>query len=246
MASHFLDFFSGQAESYARFRPDYPAELFSFISALASSNDLAWDCATGNGQAAIALARHFKKVIATDASQEQISRAFAGENIEYRVSSAESSGLADQSIDLITVAQAVHWFDFERFFTECRRVLKESGVVAIWAYGLSSVSPQIDAIVSRLYHETLGPYWPKQRRYVEEKYESIPFPFEEIPMDKFIIRKVWELEQFLGYLNSWSAVQRYMSRMGKNPVDEIREELGAKWKEQMPVIWPVYLRVGIA
>ena len=174
----FKDHFSNQAADYARFRPRYPREMFEYLGTTAPGRKLAWDCATGNGQAAVELAEVFDRVIATDASEKQIANAQPHERVEYRVAPAEESSVESDSIDVIVVAQALHWFDLDRFYAEARRVLKPRGVLAASAYNLLRIEPAIDAIVDRYYHEVVGPFWPPERKLVEN-FGDLPFPFHE-------------------------------------------------------------------
>lgn len=243
----FKDYFSAHAAHYAQFRPHYPEALFAYLASIAPDRTLAWDCATGNGQAAVALAQHFHQVIATDASERQIESTEQHERVQYRVASAERSGLKDRSLDLITVAQALHWFDLPAFFVEAQRVLKADGVVAVWAYNLLTVAPEVDAVVNRFYRETTGPFWPPEREMIEAGYSTIEFPFEKTATPHFEMRASWTLEQLLGYLRTWSATQRFIGARGFDPVDSLGEELRPFWSEadeQRTVRWPLDVRVG--
>ncbi|MCG8433115.1 MAG: class I SAM-dependent methyltransferase, partial [Gammaproteobacteria bacterium] len=196
MGGEFKDHFSGHARDYALYRPDYPGALYQFLLEETSGNACAWDCGTGNGQVACALQPHFKKVIATDASIEQISAASRKDGIEYRVCLAESSGIKESSVDLITVAQALHWFDFDAFYSEAKRVLKPSGVIAVWTYGLHQISNDVDPISERFYKDIVGEFWPPERRFVEEGYSSIPFPFDELSVPGFEMSVNWDFHQY--------------------------------------------------
>jgi SAM-dependent methyltransferase len=243
----FKDHFSGHAVEYAKFRPHYPDELFEYLASIPPRHELAWDCATGNGQAAVGLARHFKSVIATDASAQQIESADPGDRISYRVAPAEASGIDSSSVDLILVAQALHWFDFDAFFTEAKRVLKGNGVLAISSYKVLEIAPEIDAIIRKFYRETTGPFWPPERELVETDYKSIKFPFAELPPIRFEMRERWSLYQLGGYLRTWSATQKFIAARGFDPVDSVVEELGRVWKnpeEVREIKWPLHLRVG--
>ena len=208
--------------------------------------DLVWDCGTGNGQAAASLARHFKDVIATDGSAKQLAEAPALPNVEYRVATAETSGLLSHSCDLITVAQALHWFDLDKFYAEAKRVLKPGGKLAVWCYGNSTIAPDIDVIDEHFYAVTLKGYWDPLRRLIDEGYRTIPFPFAEIKTPEFQLVMEWTLDQFIGYLDSWSAVQAYKTKNGKSPVPEVRSKLEKLWSEgiKRKVSWPLCLRVG--
>lgn len=243
----FKDHFSGHASDYARFRPRYPAELFDYLARIAPGRDRAWDCATGNGQAAVALAEHFARVIATDASAQQIANAEPHARVEYRVAPAELSGLHSESVDLVTVAQALHWFDIPAFFDEAHRVLRAGGIVAVWAYNLVTISPDIDALMLHFYRETTGPFWPAERDIVEAGYRTIVFPFEEITPPDIAMEAEWNLEQVLGYLRTWSATQKFIAARGFDPVDGVAREILRLWpksEERKRVAWPLALRVG--
>jgi SAM-dependent methyltransferase len=243
----FKDHFSGHAAEYARFRPRYPDALFEYFAELAPSREAAWDCATGNGQAAVALADHFRRAIATDASAQQIDSAERHHRVEYRVAPAEQSGLEAASIDLVTVAQALHWFDIPAFSAEASRVLKPGGIVAVWAYNLLNVSPEIDRLVNRFYSETTGPFWPPERDIVESGYRNIEFPFEEITPPAFAMQTRWNIDQLLGYLRTWSATQKFIAARGFDPVVSFGEELRPCWPDgDAPrlVSWPLSIRIG--
>ena len=243
----FKDHFSGHAADYARFRPGYPAALFLYLASLAPEHKRAWDCATGNGQAARGLANHFRYVVATDASAEQIKNAEEHERVEYRVAAAEKSGLDAGSIDLVTVAQALHWFDIPAFFREVQRVLKPNGIVAVWAYNLLSVSPPIDRLIMEFYEETTGPFWPPERTIVESGYREVEFPFAELTPPSFELETRWTLHQVLGYLRTWSATQKFVAARGFDPVILLGQEIAPFWKdadEPRMIHWPLSLRVG--
>jgi SAM-dependent methyltransferase len=245
---NFKDHFSKQAADYAIFRPGYPQELFAYLGSSAPSRRLAWDCGTGNGQAAVGLASVFSRVMATDASEKQIANAQLYERVEYRVAPAESSGIQAETVDLIMVAQALHWFDLDRFYAEARRVLKPNGVLAASAYKFLHITPEIDQLVNhRYYSGVVGPFWPPERVLVE-KFEQLPFPFSEIQTPSFEMIAQWNLEHLVGYLRSWSASQRFIAANQRNPLHEIADELSAAWgdtKQTRRVIWPLTLRVGI-
>lgn len=243
----FHDHFSSVADSYARFRPRYPAALFTYLAGLAPGRGLAWDCATGNGQAAAGLAAHFERVIASDASAEQVARATPRAGVEYRVAPAEASGLDAASVDLVTVAQAVHWFDLPAFYAEVRRVLKPRGVLALSCYGLARFGDAaLDAAIDRFYEETIGPYWPPQRRLIESGYRTLDFPFAEIAAEPFSIDAEFSLEDLGGYLRTWSGTQRYTAARGEDPVPALLDALAPRWggAQRRPVFWPLSLRLG--
>jgi SAM-dependent methyltransferase len=243
----FKDYFSGHARDYALARPTYPKELFVYLASLCTARQLAWDCGTGNGQAAVDLAEHFTRIIASDASAEQLRQAVAHEQIEYRHTPAEQTPFAAQSFDLITVAQALHWFDIPAFFREAKRVLKTRGVLAVWSYESCSINAPVDAVVGRYYNDIIGADWPPERKLVAEGYSSIEFPFAEIKPPAFNMHVSWTLDHFLGYLDSWSATRRYQQRTQENPLDLIRNELSEAWGTNATarvVTWSLNIRVG--
>jgi SAM-dependent methyltransferase len=242
-----VDHFSQVSAGYAAFRPRYPDALFDFLASVAPASTAAWDCATGNGQAAISLAQHFSQVIATDASEEQIAHATPHPRVTYRVAPAERSGLDDRSVDLVTVAQAAHWLDRPRFYAEARRVLRPSGVVAVWTYSLFAIAPEIDAVLRAFYSETVGPFWPPERKLTEAGYRTLDFPFPEIPVPPFAIEQALTLEEVAGYVRTWSATQGYVRRHGKDPVDGLIVELRPLWGDsatRRTARWPIGMRVG--
>ena len=243
----FKDHFSAQAADYAKFRPRYPREMFEYLRTMAPGRKLAWDCATGNGQAAVHLAEVFDRVIATDASEKQISNATPHEHVQYRVAPAENSGIQSATADLIMVAQALHWFDLPRFYEEARRALKSDGVLAASAYNLLHIEPAIDAAVNRYYYEVVGPFWPPERKLVEQ-FETLPFPFQEMDPPRFEMSAQWNLEHLVGYLRSWSSTQRFIGAKGSDPLQQITDDLRAVWgdaEQTRRIIWPLTLRVGI-
>jgi len=241
------DHFSGHADRYEAFRPTYPEALFAYLAELCPFHDLAWDCATGNGQAAVTLAAYFRAVIATDASHKQIGQAHPRENVRYLVAPADEVPLDDSSVDLVTVAQALHWLDLTGFYAEVRRVIRPGGVIAVWCYQLHTIAPEIDAIVHHLYADIVGADWPPERRLVEEGYRTLAFPFEELHSPPFQMVHSWDLDHLLGYLGSWSSSQRYRTRTGLDPLGLIRTELEAAWGDPgqtRDVTWPLHLRAG--
>jgi SAM-dependent methyltransferase len=242
----FPDHFSQQAPEYAQYRPRYPAALYEYLASLTPGHEQAWDAGTGNGQAALGLARHFRSVMATDPSEQQIDLALPHERVAYRVAMAEHSGLDAHSIDLITAAQAVHWFDLDRFYAEARRVLRPNGILAVWCYNLTEITPEVDRVMASYYHEVLGEFWPPQIRTVDEHYRTLPFPFDEIAAPEFAIETTWSLTDLFGYLRSWSAAQKCREALGVDPLDEKRAEFESAWGTTVDrvVRWRLYLRVG--
>jgi len=239
----FKDRFSGHAAEYALYRPHYPRELFQHLASLAPNRDVAWDCATGNGQAAEMLAEFFAQVIATDASEKQIANAIAHPRVKYEVAPAEASGLANESVSLIMVAQALHWFDLEKFFAEAKRVLQPGGILAASSYNLFRVGPEIDRLVDEFYRQTVGPYWDFERTLVETGYRTINFPFGEIEAPTFAMTAEWSLDHALNYLRTWSATKNFIAARGFDPVDLLGQELKPFWNRSRRVEWPLSLIV---
>ena len=244
----FADHFSGVSAGYAAFRPRYPDALFDFLADAAPAREAAWDCATGNGQAALGLARHFARVIATDASDAQIAHATPHPRVTYRVAPAEASGLGDRSVDLVTAAQAVHWFDRPRFWAEVRRVLRPGGgVIAVWTYWFFSIAPELDAIVQRFYKETVGPFWPPERKLTEDRYRTIDFPFTEFAVPQFTIEQPLTLDDVAGYIRTWSATRGFVQHHGRDPVETLVADLAPAWGDPRTprfARWPVAVRAG--
>jgi SAM-dependent methyltransferase len=243
----FKDHFSTQADAYSRFRPRYPASLFAWLADQAPARERAWDSATGNGQAALDLARHFRAVIATDASAQQIAHAPDAAGVDYAVCRSESSPLATASVDVVFVAQALHWFDLDAFHEEVRRVCRAGALLAVCCYGLCRIAPALDEVVDYFYADTLGPYWPPERRLVETGYRDLPFPFETLPQPEFSMTRDWHLGDLVGYLGSWSAVARYRAREGRDPLPDVAAALADVWGDPAAareIRWPLHLRVG--
>ena len=243
----FKDHFSGQATEYAKFRPQYPRALFQFVAAKSPNNRLALDCATGNGQAAVALAEFFESVIAIDASANQIEKAAPNDRVEYRVAPAESTGLPSNSCDAITVAQALHWLDLDLFYAEARRVLKPGGILAVWAYNYLRIWPEVDAVVKHFHDEVVGPFWPPERKIVGRGYLDLPFPFGGIETPAFQIEVRWSLQHLLGYLHTWSATKRFEAANRSDPVAVIAGGLARAWgnpNEPRLACWPLTIQIG--
>ncbi|MBC9796040.1 class I SAM-dependent methyltransferase [Sinomicrobium weinanense] len=241
------DNFSQHSKAYSQFRPGYPPELITYLASIANGHECMWDCGTGNGQLAVALSGHFQKVYATDLSKNQIANARQKENVIYKVENAEKSGFSDRQFDLITVAQAIHWFNFDAFYSEVNRTLKADGAFAVTGYALLKVDADTDRVVQRLYSDILGGYWDKERRYIDELYQTIPFPFREEKAPDFKSEYQWTSEQLTGYLETWSAMRHYIRENGENPVDLVRDELKESWgnREKKKVTFPMMLRVGM-
>lgn len=242
------DHFSRQAPDYAKYRPNYPDALFSWLADHAPGRDLAWDVGCGNGQAAVPLARHFRQVWATDLSVAQIDRAGLHPQVEYRAAPCHDSGLPAASCDLITVAQAIHWFDFDLFYAEARRVLKPGGLLAAWTYTLLRGTPALNAAIEAFYAEVLAPWWPPQRRWVEQGYAGMPFPFVPVsPVPAFEIRLSWTLTDLIHYVGTWSAVQRCLAETGQDPSHDLFARLLPLWGDpamRREIVWPIALLAG--
>jgi SAM-dependent methyltransferase len=245
--ARFKDHFSGHAADYAAFRPTYPAPLFDFLATLPERRALAMDCATGNGQAALGLAERFDHVLALDASAEQLANAWPHPRVTYRQARAEATGAADHTVDLVCVAQALHWFDFDLFYAEARRVLVPGGAIAAVTYDLARITPALDRLIDRLSQQIVGTYWPPERRWVDERYRTIPFPFAEVAAPSLEIEAHWDLGQLLHYFGTWSSVRRYQAATGRDPVKLLQDELAAAWGDPAAVrriAWPLFLRAG--
>ncbi len=237
----YKDHFSAHAALYAAARPDYPTALFSWLAGQCVQQQRAWDCATGNGQAAVGLAPWFDEVIASDASAEQVAHARPQGNVSFRCFPAEAPELAAASVDLITVAQALHWFAIDEFFSRLDPVLRPQGILAIWCYGQCQITSPIDAIVSHFYEQIVGPYWPPERTLVEEQYQSVAFPYSACAVPAFSMEKHWRCEQLCNYLASWSATRRYIKERGQDPVPALYEQLQPHWSQavEKTVCWPL-------
>lgn len=240
------DNFSTQSADYAKFRPVYPQALIDYLLSLSESHEMCWDCGTGNGQLAVKLAETFRKVYATDISEKQLSNATIRPNIDYSLQPAEKTNFPDQHFDLITVAQAAHWFDHARFNQEVKRLLKPNGVIALFGYGLVQIEGEIGEIVTRFYWDVTNPYWDPERDHIEEEYSTIPFPFEEVnDVPAFAIQSEMTLDQLTGYISTWSAVQHYIRKNGHSPIDKLYEDLKNVWrKESYLVTFPIFTRIG--
>jgi len=243
----FEDHFSEVAANYAVYRPTYPESLYAWLAGLCDRHDAAWDCGTGTGQAAVGLAAHFDRVYATDPSAEQVAHAAPHPNVAYSVAPAEASGLPDASVDLVTVAVALHWFDLPRFYDEVRRVARPGAAVAAWCYTRAFITPGIDEIVEGYYSGVVGPYWPMERRHVENGYANLPFPFDPIEPAPIAIEARWDLPHLLGYLRTWSATVRAAKALGRDPLEGPMPALKAAWGDPATVRtvrWPLGMRVG--
>lgn len=244
MGQGFQDHFSGHARDYARYRPGYPPALFDWLADAARRRELAWDCATGSGQAAVPLARHFARVVATDGSRAQLAAGQGAEGVRYLAALAEAAPLVDGCVDLVTVAQALHWFDHPRFFREARRVLAPGGLLAAWSYGLARVGDGLDGLLREFHDHVVGRHWPPQRRLVGAGIRDIPMPLQELPAPEFSVERDWSADDMLAYLGTWSAVRRARDA-GESPMDWLAPRLRREWGGPRRVMWPLVLRVGV-
>lgn len=242
----FKDHFSTQSSSYSKYRPEYPKELYRFLSDQCAERALAWDCATGNGQAARGLSEYFNYVHATDASEAQIKNAHGNDNVNFQIANASNSGLEDSSVDLITVAQALHWFDLDAFYKEVKRVLKPGGILAVWSYQNLEIDHEIDPLILHYYNNVVGDYWPKERSHIEDKYVLLDFPFTKLKVPCFTMTVTWTLDHLIGYLESWSATTLYIRENKENPLGEFRKNIKNFWSDGniKRGAWSISLIVG--
>lgn len=238
------DNFSTKSSDYAKYRPAYPEELYRFLKIHLSNQNVAWDCSTGNGQVARELANFFERVEATDISGQQLENAVKKPNINYSKQAAEKTNFPDNYFDLISVAQAIHWFDFDAFYSEVNRVLKPGGIIAVIGYSLFQSNPRTDEVIANFYEHIIGSWWDKERRYLDKQYSTLPFPFEEIQTPNFNREYQWTFEQLIGYLKTWSAVKHYENAKGINPVELIENDLKNTFGNENKVVFPILLRLG--
>ncbi len=240
------DNFSKQANIYSKYRPVYPQALFNCINDTVPQKKLAWDCGTGNGQTAKELCKYFEEIYATDISAKQIENASHADNIIYAIEPAEHTSLKDKSVNLITVSQALHWFNFSAFYKEVKRVGAADSVIAVWAYSLLNISPEIDSIIQHYHFETLKNSWDQERKYVDDGYATIPFPFRQIEHPHFEIKLNWSLMDLEGYLNTWSALQKFIAANNYNPVKDLMAEITPFWPTgaSLQILFPIHLKMG--
>lgn len=240
------DNFSTQSEKYAKYRPTYPSYFFDYLNSIVQNKRNAWDCGTGNGQVAYELAKTFDKVFATDISQSQIDNSLKKDNIFYSVQPAEKTHFDNQLFDLVIVGQAIHWFNFEKFYKEVKRTTKEDALLCVVGYGRLEISEQIDSVITHFYENVIGSYWDKERKYIDENYKTIPFGFKEIQTPDFVNTRHWTLEHLIGYLNTWSAVKHFIKQNFYNPIDKLQPELERLWgnEQTKQVHFPLLLRIG--
>lgn len=243
----FKDYFSQSAEGYAIYRPSYPIDLVNKLADLCPSQNLALDCGCGTGQLSVLLAERFKEVVATDASAAQILKAQKQERVIYRTALAEDSGLSDESVDLITVAQAAHWLNLDMFYQEVERIAKPNAILALITYGVLHVEGSVDPLIQEFYYNTIGDYWPAERKHVEDGYSSLPFPFPEVIVPTINMHAFWNLDELMGYLNTWSAAKEFEKVHHFNPVNQFRTKLLSEWGDpnlKKNITWPLSIRAG--
>lgn len=240
------DNFSQQASLYAAFRPHYPPELYEYIIGCVKNKNTAWDCGTGNGQCAVQLSKYFKKVWATDISEKQLQHATKADNIIYTVQPAEQTAFENRSVDLITVAQAIHWFRFDDFYSEVRRVAAPGATIAVWCYSLLRVNDAINQLLDDFHYHTLKDYWDPERKYIDEAYRNVPFPFEKIESPAFFIERNWTPQHLSGYLHTWSAIQKYIAVHHHSPIPALMEKIQPYWSndQTLKIIFPLHLVLG--
>lgn len=242
------DNFSIQSDSYSLYRPTYPIELAEYLSSLCTQQNSVWDCGTGNGQLAVGLSNFFRKVVATDLSKKQVANAIQKSNIIYKVETAENPAFENDTFDLITVAQALHWFNFDKFYFEVKRTIKSKGIFAAVGYSLLKINPDVDEIINHFYSNVIGKYWDVERNLVDKEYKTIPFPFDEVKIDKtFAIKNYWTIENLKGYLDSWSGVQNFIKDNSYNPVSDIIKEIEKIIPDSsnFETEFPIFIRAGI-
>jgi SAM-dependent methyltransferase len=241
------DNFSIHSDNYKKYRPNYPSDFYKYLNSILPSKIKAWDCGTGNGQVAFELAKTFNSVFATDISHSQIDNAIQGDNIFYSIQPAEKTNFEAQQFDLIIIAQAIHWFDFDKFYKEVRRTAKDNALICVIGYGRLQVSKKIDALITKFYKNTIGIYWDEERKYIDQNYQTIPFPFDEIEVPKFTNSLYWTFEHLMGYINTWSAVKHFIKKNGFNPTDKLRLQIEEQWGFEIKreINFPLLLRIGI-
>lgn len=241
--------FGADSAAYAASRPHYPAGLYAFVAAQCHSRDRAWDCACGNGQAALGLAAHFRQVCATDLSTGQLAAAIHHPTITYAVQSAEAPAFAPASFDAVCVAQALHWFDLDSFWPAVQRLLRPGGIFAAWGYAWFSVTAAVDRVVEEILRPRLAPYWAPQNRLLWQGYREITFPFAPLAAPDFAITVTWTAHQLWNYVGSWSATQRCLEAKGVAALAPVRAALFSAWGKPQtprPVKMPLALRMGRA
>ncbi|MDR5590134.1 class I SAM-dependent methyltransferase [Christiangramia sp. SM2212] len=238
------DNFSGHSKDYAQYRPKYPPEIYNWLKQNLNGFETAWDCGTGNGQVAAELAEFFERVEATDISSNQIKQAIKKSNINYSVQPAEQTNFKNHQFDLIICAQAVHWFNFDKFYSEVKRCLKPDGLIVIMGYGLFRSVSEVNQIIQEFYDGIIGSYWDEERKYLDEEYKTIPFPFQSIKTPGFVRAYEWDIDHFLGYLRTWSAVKHYERQHGEDPVALVEDQLRKAFGDKNEINFPILFKVG--
>jgi ubiquinone/menaquinone biosynthesis C-methylase UbiE len=238
------DLFSKQSSEYAKFRPTYPAELIAEIAERCKQKKTAWDVGTGNGQLAALLANHFDNVFASDLSAQQLANAKQLANVSYFQNDSYSTPFENNSVDLITVAQAIHWFDFGKFYQEVKRVAAPDAIIVVIGYGVMRSTGEVDNIIQDFYHKETGPYWDKERRYLDEEYKTIPFPFQRIDFPEFKMEYRWNIDQLIGYFSTWSALQHLKKATDSDPLPLLRAKFEATGLKEFHLKFPLYVRMG--
>lgn len=238
------DNFSRNSKEYCKYRPTYPAGIFDFIKVHLPAQENVWDCGTGNGQVGVELSKFFTRVEATDISKNQIKHAPKKNNIHYSIQPAEKTNFSSNQFDLIICAQAVHWFDFNKFYREVKRCLKPEGLIIILGYGLFRSNHETNEVIANFYNNIIGSFWDEERKYLEDEYKTIPFPFKELPAPKYVQTYQWEIEHLLGYLRTWSAVKHYEEKYDQDPVAIIEPDLRRTFGKKNEVLFPILFRMG--
>ncbi len=243
----FSDHFSQVAQTYAAYRPHYPAALVDVLADHCAERGLAWDAGCGNGQLSVALAARFEQVIATEPAQAQLDAAERHSNVEYRCEPAEKSTLGSGSVDLVVAAQAAHWFAWPAYVAEVERVAKPGALVALVSYGIVEVEASASAIITHFYRDVVGSYWPKGREHVENGYRDLILPWPTVEAPAIAMTASWTREELLGYIASWSASSKLVATEGRAPFDKLHAELAAVWpstSEHHEIRWPLTLRLA--
>ena len=242
----FADHFSGIASTYAAYRPRYPAELVTELAERCAHREVAWDCGCGNGQLSVALAATFGHVIATDPAQAQLDAAERHDNVDYRCTAAEASGLDAASVDLAVAAQAAHWFDWPRYVAEVERVARPGALVALVSYGVVEISGDASAAIARYYRDDVGAFWPPGRQHVENGYRDLAWPWPEVAAPAIVMRAKWTRDELVGYVASWSATAKLVETRGPALFDALRAKLATTWPdgERREIRWPLAIRLA--
>lgn len=243
----FKDHFSTHSAGYAAYRPTYPASLADSLADLCQGTDTALDAGCGTGQLSVLLTKRFNCVVATDASPQQIEKAQPHPRVTYRVAPAEGSGLPDRSVDLVTAAQAAHWFDLPAFYVEARRVGRPGAILALITYGVIEADADVAPVIRHFYRDVVGAYWPPERRHVEDGYRSFDFPFEVLAPPSCAIEVQWRATDLIGYADTWSAVRSAEKVLGREPIERFQAEIAEAWgdpERRRTIRFPISFRIG--